>query len=301
MKKLYPNKKDLNTKDKFFLYLKRNYSDKKGKILLSGLVILILIICGFVTINYTTGTSNVSSNNHTVTNNSYTINIIDTDTGGNLTKNSAFTQSLPKTELNDQILSAAENGTPMITFGNGSEPRVMITAGVHGAELPAQIAAMNLINNLTTQKIKGTIYIVPIVAPCDTAANTRLYHGKNLNIITTTPGSPTNLIVRTAVKNNVTYLGDFHSSQPNDVPGKNCVIYYNNNKSYQLAKYMTNSTKLPLVEVTPYQGLLTTSSTNNNITSIVCEVLSPHGKVKAGSPEISNQNMIAFLQYTGIL
>jgi len=276
---------------------------KQDKVSLISLgIIFLLVIVGFLMTDYTNEISNFNSPlNHTNTPNKYTITVIDNSAGGNITNNTALMQYMPKTELSNKIIATAQNGTTMVTFGDGSEPHVMIVAGVHGAELPTQIAAMNLINDLVTTKIKGTIYIIPFAVPCDTAANTRLYHGKNPNIITRTPGSPTNLIIQTALKDNVTYLGDFHSSQPHDVPGKNCVLYYNNKTSYDLANYMAKNSNVPLISAMPYPGLLTTVSTNEKITSIVSEVLSPHGKVKPGSSEISYKNMISFLQYTGTL
>jgi len=159
---------------------KRSLSPKKGKVrqnklkrkkfLLFGFVslfILSLSIAGLSIVGPITGTSNSNNNplNHTNTPNSYTVTVIDNSTGGNLTHNTAFMQYIPKTELNDKIIVAAQKGTPMVTFGDGSPPHVMITAGVHGAELPSQIAAMKLINDLTTTKIKGTVYIIPVVAP----------------------------------------------------------------------------------------------------------------------------------------
>lgn len=293
--------KEKNMKRKFNLLPYKN-SLKQNKVLLLG-IILLIIIAGFLTVNYVRGMPNTDSGplGHVDVPNRYTITIVDNRTGGNIANNTVIIQHIPKTELSSEILAAAKNGTPMVTFGDGSQPHVMIVAGVHGAELPSQIAAMNLTNELLHLKTKGTIYIIPFAVPCDTAANTRLYHGKNPNLMTRIQGSPTNLIIQTAVKNNITYLGDFHSSQPHDVPGKNCVIQYNNKKSQKLAKYMAENSNVPLVNAIPYVGLLTTVSTNKNITSIVCEVLSPHGKVKPKSPEISHKNMISFLQYTRVL
>ncbi len=278
---------------------------KQNKLLLIGLLSLFIIslsIADSSMANHANVTSNSSNNTtmkHIKTTNNYTITVIDNNTGGNLTQNTAFTQDIPDTELNNEIFAAAQNGTPMVTLGNGSQPHVMITAGVHGAELPSQIAAIKLIDDLATTKIEGTLYIIPIVAPYDTAANTRLYHGQNLNIITSTPGSPTNIIIQTALKNNVKYLGDFHSSQPNDVPGKNCVLYYSTNSSYNLSKYVANNTHVPLIEITPYSGLLTTVGESDGINSITCEVLSPHGTVKNGSSELAYQYMVSYLEYTG--
>ena len=258
---------------------------------------------GFLTADYTNGMSNITYGplKHTKTSNKYTITVIDNKTGGNISDNTAIMQYMPKTDLSNKIIQRLKMELSWSLLEMEANRHVMIVAGVHGAELPSQVAAMNLINDLATTKIEGTIYIIPFAVPCDTAANTRFYHGRNPNVLTRIPGSPTNLIIQAAVKNNVTYLGDFHSSQPNDVPGKNCVIYYNYKTSHDLANYMTKSTNVPLVQVTPYANLLTTVSSNEKITSIVCEVLSPHGKVKPGSSELSYKNMITFLQYTGII
>jgi len=301
MKKINPSQ--IIGKLRIYMYSKF----KKNKFLFIGLVSILLLSLSIVDSsmanqpNVTSNSTNNTSLKHIKTNNSYSVTVIDNNTGGNVSQNRAFMQYIPNTELNNEIVAAAENGTPMVTFGNGSQPHVMITAGVHGAELPSQIAAIKLINDLSTTKIEGTIYIIPIVAPYDTAANTRLYHGQNLNIITRTPGSPTNIIIQTAVKNNVTYLGDFHSSQPNDVPGKNCVLYYSTNSSYNLSKYVANNTNVPLIQITPYPGLETTVSETDGINSFTCEVLSPHGTVQNGSSELAYQYMVSYLKFTGFL
>jgi hypothetical protein len=114
---------------------------KQNKFLLISLIslfILSLSIAGSSMANHSNGTSNSTNNTymkHIKTTNNYKITVIDNNTGGNLTNNTAFVQYIPNTELNDEIVSAAKNGTTMVTFGNGSQPHVMITAGVHGAEL----------------------------------------------------------------------------------------------------------------------------------------------------------------------
>ena len=258
-----------------------------------------MVGCGVIALDIL-GTQPIikSSDNY----NNYKIVIIDNNTGADVTKNVVLMQNLPQTELTNNLISAAKNGTPMIIFGNGSQPHVMVVAGVHGAELPPQVAAINLVNYLENAKINGTVYIVPFAIPYNTANDIRFNNATDPNRIAQIPGTPTNMVDSTAKTNNITYFGDFHSSQPNDIPGKNCIIYYPDDpKSFELANYLKNKTSSPLEKVGPYPGVVTTVTNDSGITSVTCEVLSPHGTVKSGSSELSNQYMITFLKYTGIL
>ena len=65
------------------------------------------------------------------------IDIINTKTGGDITQNTILYKNIPKTVLSAQIISKAKTGTPMVTFGDGNGPKILIVAGVHGNELPA--------------------------------------------------------------------------------------------------------------------------------------------------------------------
>lgn len=288
-------------KKKASLYPNKKGRDNNKKFLLIGFLFLILLVvgCGIIALDILgTQPNTKSSDNY----NNYKIVIIDNNTGADVTKNAVLMQNLPQTELTNKLISAAKNGTPMIIFGNGSQPHVMVVAGVHGAELPPQVAAINLVNYLENAKINGTVYIVPFAIPYNTANDIRFNNVTDPNRIAQIPGTPTNMVDSTAKTNNITYFGDFHSSQPNDIPGKNCIIYYPDNpKSFELANYLKNKTSSPLEKVGPYPGVVTTVTNDSGITSVTCEVLSPHGTVKSGSSELSNQYMMAFLKYTGIL
>lgn len=269
----------------------------KNKIFLVGLAGLLFILACFA-IAFSVSNNETPDNQTIVNTPNYKISIINNNAGGNITKNKVLMDNIPKTTLNDEIIATALNGTVMVTFGDGSEPRVMIVSGTHGGELPSQIAALNLINYLSNKKINGTIYIVPFAIPSNTADNVRFSNDTDPNRVANIPGTPTNVITETAKNNNITLFGDFHSSRPDDVPGKNCLIYYPNNpKSVELSKYLKNKTNSPLTKVGPYPGVVATVTNNNGITSITCEVLSPHGEIKPGSLELSYQYMISFLEY----
>lgn len=263
------------------------------------IALLGILICGLIVLGQSWGTQ---STKNSTSYNDYKIVVINNNTGADITKNVALMQYIPKTELNAKIISEAKKGTVMVIFGNGSKPHVMIVAGTHGAELPSQIAALKLVNYLNSAKINGTVYVVPFAIPYNTANDIRINNGTDPNRIAEIPGTPTNIIASAAKADNVTFFGDFHSTRPHDVPGKNCIIYYPNNpKSLELANYLKNKTGSPLTPVWPYPGVMTTVVNNTGITSVTCEVLSPHGTVKSGSSELSYQYMISFLQYTRIL
>jgi uncharacterized protein len=292
---LNPKKKSQKEYNKFLL--------ANRKLIIAGSLIF-LLICGYIIIfdsNSPQSDTPTPSNETDVQASGYQISIIDNSTGGDISNNTDLMENINKTPLITELLEAAKNGTPIITFGDGSPPRVMIVAGVHGAELPPQVAATNLINNLTGKKINGTLYIIPFAIPNDTATNNRMENGTDPDRVAHVSGTPLNVIINTSLNNNVTMLGDFHSAQPNDVPGKNCIIYNPENpNSLKLARFINNKTKSPLVKVGNYSGVLSTVSNRNGITSVVCEVLSPHSKVESGSVELSYRYMMAFLEYAGV-
>jgi predicted deacylase len=216
-------------------------------------------------------------------------------------------QNIPRNQFIDQIISLARSGTPMITFGDGNGPKVMITVGVHGNELPAQIAVMKLIKYLYGTPIKGTVYVVPFVAPSSTAQNTRLWNGQNLNSIANVAGTPTNHILNLAIQLHVNALGDFHSSQPGGVPGKNSALCTKSPTygSYVIAEYISRQTGSALMVYNQagvdYPGALEDVTNLAGIPAVTCEVLSSHGTVAAGSVNMSFSQLSAFLRYYGII
>lgn len=228
-------------------------------------------------------------------------------TGGTVTKNYYIKKNLPKTQLTNQIVALAKKGTPMITIGNGSGPKVLIVAGVHGNELPAQIAAMKLINYLNGKKIKGTIYIIPFAAPSSTAKNTRFWNGKNLNSVANVAGTPTNKIVNLAKQLKVNALGDFHSTKPGGVPGKNSALCTKvpTYESYNIAKSISKQTGSALIADTKagaaYPGAVEDVTNLAGIPAVTCEVKSSHGYIAAGSVTRSYNQIVAFLRYEKII
>jgi hypothetical protein len=287
---LYPKKKSRSNKKILFI---------NGKLLVSGLFLLVL--CTLILMNIPYENSPLATGLEVSSSPNYKITIVDNSTGGDVSSNTVLMDNLNQTPVTMEVVEAAKQGTPMIVLGDGSRPRIMLVAGVHGGELPPQLAALNLINELNGEKIKGTVYIIPFAIPINTATGNRTPNNSDPDRVAHNPGTPLNNIINTSIQCDVTLLVDFHSAQPNDIPGKNCIIYYpQNNKSQELAQYIGNRTGSPLVEVGPYPGVLSTVSNQNGITAVVCEVLSPHNKTDPGSLNLSYQYMKAFLDYSGV-
>ena len=235
------------------------------------------------------------------------MSVIIRGTGGTVTKNYYIKKNILKSQLTSQIIALSKKGTPIIRIGNGSGPKVMIVAGVHGNELPGQIAALKLANYLKSRSIKGTVYIVPFVVPSNTAKDVRYWKGKNLNRVANVAGTPTNKILNLAKRLNVSILGDFHSTKPGGDPGKMAVFSskHPTYKSYIIAKYISKRTGSSMLTYNlsgvEYCGALEDTTNIAGIPAVTCEVVSPHGVVKSGSVTKSYNQMIALLKYKKII
>ncbi len=229
----------------------------------------------------------------------FKLDIINTTTGGDVTKNNEIMKHLHKKTLNDDIFQAAKNGTPLITMGDGSKPRVMITAGMHGNELAPQIAALMLINELYNKKINGTVYIIPFIAPISSAENNKLFNGENLNLIANIKGNPANIVLETIQSLNIISLADCHTTSTD--PAKNSVIYYPRIASSKIAVYINKITNYTLLALIQYSGMLIVQCNLHNISSVICEAESHDGVASTESVNVSYNQMKAFLNYHQIL
>lgn len=106
--------------------------------MLIPLLLFFFICAGLISVSKT---EFISNNSNTANQNStpvspLKIDVINRETGGDVTKNVELLQNIPQTNLTNRIIDEARNGTPLVTIGNGSDPQVMIVAGIHGNELP---------------------------------------------------------------------------------------------------------------------------------------------------------------------
>ena len=244
---------------------------------------------GFKNIAHTNGGGNYFFN----------IEIINKSTAGDIRLNNEISKHMPSNKLTDKIYKSSLKGTPLVTLGDGSPPRVMITAGVHGNELSPQIAALKLINELENEIIQGTIYIIPFIAPKSSSKNIKLFEDENLNLTANIQGSPTNLVFETAKKKRINYLADFHTTSTD--PAKTCIIYYPKVASSKIAVYINKSTNFPLLALAQHPGMLITLCNLYDIPSVICEVAATDGIATDKNIEESYIQMKAFLQYSSIL
>ena len=227
---------------------------------------------------------------------------------GNINKNTKLIQNIPKTKLSRKIINICKKGTPLIQFGKGHGPKVLIVAGVHGNELSSQAATFKLINKIykSKSKIKGTIYIIPILSPKSTSLNKRYYNKLNLNSVANKKGTLSYKLVNYAESKNINVVGDFHCTRPGGDPGKNIAMgtYLPCKYSAILAKYISKKTKNQYLIYdyagTEYPGAVEDALNLKNITSVTCEVISPHGKIKRGSILKSYKMMKALLKYYNV-
>ena len=213
-------------------------------------------------------------------------------------------KKLVKSSLTTAIIKAAKKGTPYIEFGDGDGKTVVVVSGIHGNELSSQAASIKLINKLAKKtNIKGKIYVFPFVAPSMTAKNTRYYNGKNLNSIANQKGTIPNRIIKFAKSKNAVALGDFHCTRPGGTPGKNVAMgtYAPMASSAQLATYISKKAGVAKLiyskAALEYPGALEDHCCINGITSVTCEVKTPHGTIASGTIGKSYTMMKYFLRY----
>lgn len=228
------------------------------------------------------------------------------DTGGDITLNQVFMEGLTPGEIGKNLIDVAKKGTPLLKMGSGS-PRVFLCAGIHGNELPPQLAFFKLFNQLESKKLRGTAYLVPIAIPYATMKNSRRFQGWDMNRKTFKEGYISNTILKTAQKLEIEAAADFHSTQPHSNPGIESVFCSKKPcyKSYKIAKHITTETSSKIIPQekagTLYGGALEDELNISRIPAVTCEVVSRNGKVDSGSVERSLLQMKSFLGYFNII
>jgi predicted deacylase len=284
-------------------------NNKKNNFKIYFIVIIMLSMFIVFTISLSDASASATSSSKIAkVKNNPKVTVLKWKTGGNVKKNKVLSRGIPKSKLISKVLKAAKKGTPVVRFGNGSGKKVIITAGIHGSELPSQLAALYLIKKLEKKKyIKGTIYIIPFVAPYATARNARLYRGRNLNSIAHKKNTPSNKVLRLAIKYKVSAAGDFHSSRPGGVPGRNIILgtLLPTRKSASMAIGISKLTKMPYkIEKragVSYPGALEDRLSLKGIPAVTCEVKMTHGKWNLKSLKASYKQMNKFLTYNKVL
>jgi predicted deacylase len=234
------------------------------------------------------------------------INTISHETKGEIEKNAHLMEHVPESEILDDLVRTARSGTPLLKIGHGF-PKVMITAGIHGNELPPQIAAIWLAEKLLKVKLNGTIYIIPFAVPHATMENSRRFKGVDMNRAASKGGFISNSIIHAIKTLKISAVADFHSTKPGSNPGVESVFCSKNPcyKSYLMAKYITDATSSKIIchkeAGMLYNGALEDECNLEGIPAITCEVVSQNGIVSDESPERSYMQMKYYLKYFNII
>jgi predicted deacylase len=235
------------------------------------------------------------------------IEIINKFAGGDVSKNPDIMKHLPKTPITNQLLIASKKGTPIVRFGRKNTPGILVLAGVHGNEYPPQIAAVKLINKLVVKDLNVTVHVIPFAIPFSTEKSLRSWKGQDPNRSANIFGTPTNNILLTSKKDNIKYLGDFHSTRPGGYPGRLSVLCSEMPclLSFQMADFIEQETKSTLLSFTKagsiYPGALEDVFNIAGIPAVTGEAMSPHGTVIHGSVEASLEQMEAFLKFHKVI
>lgn len=231
---------------------------------------------------------------------------ISQESGGYIAANHAVFDNIPNTLTSRKVLKEASEGTTLIKFGNG-EPCVMILSGIHGNELPPQIASVLLINELKNIQLNGTVYIIPFSAPRATMYNSRWFDSADLNRLANIEGSLSNLIMNKIKELDIISVGDFHSTAPNSNPGKEGIFctMKPSPESFHIGKYISDNTQCELLSYnhagSAYKGAIEDECNILNIPAVTCEVLCPNGSITEEAYKKSLKQMKFFLSYFGII
>ena len=247
-----------------------------------------------------------SGKNHYTVKNKIKLSVLKWGNKGDITKTKLMNRSIAKYIWVKKAINATAKGIPILKFKGGPGKVVFITAGVHGNELASQVAAMKMIKYLSKTPLKGTVYVVPFVNVKAISKKVR-FTDKDYNRIAAKSGTIPNKIVKLIAKYNCDYYGDFHTTQPQGIPGKDVVMASKapNLKSYKIAKYIFNQCHVNKIIYDyagqKYPGAIEGNVNLQGIPSVLCEVMLPHNTLNSKSIKLSFSMMKSLLNYSKVI
>lgn len=224
--------------------------------------------------------------------------------GGYISRNTNLFEELELNNLTQLILEKSVFGTPIFKLGNGGN-RLLILSGIHGNELPPQIANVKLLNNLVNADLYNTIYFIPFAAPKSTMNNERTFNSLDLNRSAHIKNSLSNLIIQKIDELDINFVGDFHSTAHNSTPGFESIFSSKSPspESFLIANYISKDVGSRLIPFdyagSSYKGAVEDVCNLNNVPAITAEVLCPFANVGKGTVKKSYMQMESFLSYFG--
>ena len=225
--------------------------------------------------------------------------------GGYISRNRNLIERLELNDLTQFILEKSVYGTPIFKLGNGSN-KILILSGVHGNELPPQIANVKLLNEFINVVPYNTLYFIPFAAPKSTMNNERTFNSMDLNRSAHIKGSLSNLIIQKIEELDINFVGDFHSTARNSTPGFESIFSSKSPspESFLMANYVSRDVGSKLIPFdyagSSYKGAVEDVCNLKGVPAITAEVLCPFANVGKGTVEKSYLQMESFLSYFGI-
>ena len=225
---------------------------------------------------------------------------------GYISRNNNLLKELELNRLTQFILSRCVYGTPIFRLGDGGS-RILVLSGIHGNELPPQIANVRLLNELEGRDLENTLYFIPFAAPKSTMHNERTFNEMDLNRSAHIRNSLSNLIVQAVENLRIDFVGDFHSTAYNANPGIESVFSSKapSPESYLIANYISCNVGSEMISFdiagASYKGAVEDVCNLKKVPAVTCEVLCPFANVASGSVEKSFAQMESFLTYFGVL
>lgn len=242
-----------------------------------------------------------------INNDNFELKLLSKNHGADITRNNILMGYIEESIFSNFIIRMVKESLPLFKFGNGN-PKIGLVSGVHGNELPPQIASIILIEKLfETPKIEGTIYMVPFASPIATMNNVRRLNHRDMNRSAHRSGSTTNIILNNFLKEGLDAVADFHSTALLSNPGCESVFCSKNPnlKSMEIANFITKFTGSKLISYdnagATYAGALEDELNINGIPAVTCEVLSENSTVSQGSIERALFQMNTFLKLFDIV
>lgn len=225
--------------------------------------------------------------------------------GGYVSRNHNLFSQIELTDLNKFILEKSVFGTPIFKMGNG-QTKLLILSGIHGNELPPQIASLKLMNELVGSDLSHTLYFIPFAAPKSSMNIERTFNDMDLNRSAHIKNSLSNLILQAVLDLEINFVGDFHSTSRNSNPGFESIFSSKSPspESYLIANYISRDVGSEVISFdfagSSYKGAVEDVCNLKGIPAVTCEVLCPFGNVARGTVEKSLSQMKSFLDYFGV-
>lgn len=225
--------------------------------------------------------------------------------GGFISKNVHIFNEIELNSLNKFVLEKSVYGTPIFKLGNGGS-KILILSGIHGNELPSQIANIRLLNEMVNKEIDNTLFFIPFAAPKASMENRRFFNARDLNRSAHIENSLSSVIIKKILELNIDFVGDFHSTAFNSNPGIESIFSTKapTPESFLIANYIAKDIRCKCISLDfageSYKGAIEDVCNIKGVPAITAEVLSPFSSVADGSVERSLLQMKSFLSYFGI-